>query len=97
MGGFDSRRVAFVDLSFRFDRDVAVMTAIPTELAVLMVGVAVRQAASPTAQLQALLTRTSAADALMAPAHGAFNRAAEALLHGGVAPARAALTGWQEP
>ncbi|MCW4462072.1 hypothetical protein OK349_10170 [Sphingomonas sp. BT-65] len=74
-----------MDLSFRFDRDIAVMTAIPTELAVLMVGVAVRQAASPTAQLQALLARTTAADALLAPAHGAFNHATET-----------ALTGWQE-
>lgn len=84
-----------MDLSFRFDRDIAVMTAIPTELAVLMVGVAVRQAASPTAQLQALLSRTTAADALLAPAHGAFNHAAEALLNGGAA-SKAALTGWQE-
>lgn len=74
-----------MDLSFRFDRDIAVMTAIPTELAVLMVGVAARQAASPTAQLQAALDRPLPAGALFAPAHGAFNGAVEA-----------ALTGWQE-
>lgn len=74
-----------MDLSFRFDRDVAVMTAIPTELAVLMVGIAARQAASPTAQLQAELDRPVPAGALFAPAHGAFNRAVEA-----------ALTGWQQ-
>jgi len=74
-----------VDLSFRFDRDVAVMTAIPTELAVLMVGIAARQAASPTAQLQAALDRPLPAGALLAPVHGAFNRAVEA-----------ALTGWQQ-
>ena len=75
-----------MDLSFRFDRDVAVMTAIPTELAVLMVGVAVRQAASPTAQLQASLDRTRPADGLMTPAHGAFSRAAEIALNGGAGP-----------
>ncbi len=74
-----------MDLSFRFDRDVAVMTAIPTELAVLMVGIAARQAASPTAQLQASLDRSEPAGGLLTPAHGAFNRAAEA-----------ALTGWQQ-
>lgn len=85
MGGFDSRRVAFVDLSFRFDRDVAMTTAIPMGLAVLMVGVAARQAASPTARLHALLARAATANALLAPAHGAFSRATEA-----------ALTGWQE-
>jgi hypothetical protein len=83
-----------VDLSFRFDRDVAVMTAIPTELAVLMVGVAARQAASRTAQLQALLARTTAADALLAPAHGAFSHAAESALNSNAA--NVALTGWQE-
>ena len=74
-----------MDLSFRFDRDIAVMTAIPTELAVLMVGVAARQAASPTAQLQAVIDRPLPAGALLAPAHGAFNRAMEAT-----------LTGWQQ-
>lgn len=84
-----------MDLSFRFDRDIAVMTAIPTELAVLMVGVAVRQAASPTAQLQALLARTTATDALLAPGHGAFSRPTEMALNGGTA-SNVALTGWQE-
>ncbi|WP_343518054.1 hypothetical protein [Sphingomonas sp.] len=84
-----------MDLSFRFDRDIAVMTAIPTELAVLMVGVAVRQAASPTAQLQALLARTTSAEALLAPGHGAFNHAVETSLNGGTA-AEDTLTGWQE-
>ena len=85
-----------MDLSFRFDRDVAVMTAIPTELAVLMVGVAVRQAASPTALLQASLDRIHPAGGLMAPAHGAFNRATEAALNSAASP-DPALTGWQEP
>ena len=86
-----------MDLSFRFDRDVTVMTAIPTELAVLMVGVAARQAASPTAQLQASLDRPRPAGGLMAPAHGAFNRAAEVALRGGAALPDPALTSWQGP
>ena len=63
-----------MDLSFaRLDRDVAV-TAMPTELAVLLVGVAARQAASPTACVQARLTIVAPADSLLAPAHGAFHR-----------------------
>ncbi len=73
-----------MDLSFRFDRDVFerdwAVTAIPTELAVLMVGVAARQAASITAQLQAELSRVEAVGGLLSPAHGAFNRAVEATL-----------------
>lgn len=65
-----------MDLSFaRLDRDVAV-TAMPTELAVLLVGVAARQAASPTASIQTRLALAAPADALLAPAHGAFHRAA---------------------
>lgn len=65
-----------MDLSFaRLDRDVAV-TAMPTELAVLLVGVAARQAASPTAYAQTRLALAAPAEALLAPAHGAFNRAA---------------------
>ncbi|HEY0624122.1 hypothetical protein [Sphingomonas sp.] len=74
------------------------MTAIPTELAVLMVGIAARQAASPTAQLQAMLDRPVPAGALLAPAHGAFNRAMEVSLTGGAgaASSNTALTGWQQ-
>ena len=57
-----------MDLSFaRLDRDVAV-TAMPTELAVLLVGVAARQAASPTACIQTRLALAVPADALLAPA-----------------------------
>ena len=64
----------FVDLSFaRLDRDFAV-TAMPTELAVLLVGIAARQAASPTAQAQARLMVTTPMEALLAPVHGAFHR-----------------------
>ena len=65
-----------MDLSFaRLDRHVAV-TAMPTELAVLFVGVAARQAASPTARAQARLTVSRPMDTLLAPVHGAFHRAA---------------------
>ena len=65
-----------MDLSFaRLDRDVAV-TAMPTELAVLLVGVAARQAASPTARAQARLGVRAPVDALLGPLHGAFHRAA---------------------
>ncbi|WP_431469062.1 hypothetical protein [Sphingosinithalassobacter sp. LHW66-3] len=64
-----------MDLSFaRLDRDVAV-TALPTELAVLLVGVAARQAASPTAAAQARLSGTAPEADLLAPPHGAFHRA----------------------
>ena len=74
-----------MDLSFaRLDRDFAV-TAMPTELAVLLVGVAARQAASPTAALQASLAPMEPVDLLLAPLHGAFN-----------AIVAAALTRWQQ-
>jgi hypothetical protein len=64
-----------VDLSFaRLDRNTAV-TALPTELAVLLVGVAARQAASPTACSQARLTGATDEVDLLAPEHGAFHRA----------------------
>ena len=62
-----------MDLSFsRFEADVTV-TALPPDLAVLMVGVAARQAASPTAMLQAALRASDATPDWFAPAHGAFN------------------------
>lgn len=73
-----------MDLSFRFDRDISV-TAIPTGLAVLMVGVAARQAASPTARLQGDLARAQPMRGLLAPVHGAFNAAVAS-----------ALTGWKD-
>jgi len=61
-----------VDLSFsRFEADVQVV-ALPPDLAVLMVGVAARQAASPTAMVQARLPRIHRSDPFV-PAHGAFN------------------------
>ncbi|MEP9358729.1 hypothetical protein [Sphingomonas sp. KR3-1] len=65
-----------MDLSFaRLERDVAV-TAMPTELAVLLVGVAARQAASPTARAQARLGLIAPVEQLLAPAHGAFHASA---------------------
>jgi hypothetical protein len=78
-----------VDLSFsRFDADVTVV-ALPPDLAVLMVGVAARQAASPTAMVQASLPAPDLRPDLFAPAHGAFNLAVARLL----APASPA--GWE--
>ncbi|WP_448662990.1 hypothetical protein ACG3SL_20535 [Sphingomonas sp. CJ20] len=52
------------------------VTAMPTELAVLLVGIAARQAASPTARAQARLAIVAPVDTLLAPVHGAFHRAA---------------------
>jgi hypothetical protein len=72
-----------LDLSFaRSDRHV---TALPTELAVLLVGVATRQAASPTARVQARLAKFDPDYSPLAPREGSF--------HAAVA---AALTRWQE-
>ncbi|MCD2323266.1 hypothetical protein LQ953_04440 [Sphingomonas sp. IC-56] len=48
----------------------------PTELAVLLVGVAARQAASPTARVQARIGMAAPADTAMAPGHGCFHQAA---------------------
>ena len=56
----------------RFDTAVE-LTELPEELAVLMVGVAARQAASPTAARWVRLERSSPAETLLAPGHGAFN------------------------
>ena len=69
-----------MDLSFsRFEFD-APLTVLPPDLAVMMVGVAARQAASPTALCQSRLLRTPIAAALFAPLDGAFDgRVAAAL------------------
>jgi hypothetical protein len=63
-----------VDLSFsRFEHDASV-AILPADLAVMMVGIAARQAASPTALFQSRLLETPAVTAnLFAPLHGAFN------------------------
>ena len=69
-----------MDLSFsRFEADVTVV-ALPPDLAVLMVGVAARQAASPTAMLQAALPPRHLLWDRFAPPHGAFNFAVARLL-----------------
>lgn len=49
------------------------VTALPVELAVLLVGVASRQAASPTARMQATIDRVHPAGALLAPLDGCFS------------------------
>lgn len=62
-----------MDLSFtRFDRHTPVVT-LPTELAVLMVEMTARQAASPTATIYARSARVRLDSALFAPVDGAFN------------------------
>ena len=63
----------------------------PTELAVLLVGVAARQAASPTARVQARIGMAAPADTLLAPGHGCFHRTA-AWTMGTEARMKAALT-----
>jgi hypothetical protein len=59
---------------------VNVVTALPTELAVLLVGVAARQAASPTARIQARLMIAGVSTSPLAPAGGAFSALAAAAL-----------------
>ena len=56
----------------RFDKAVE-LTELPEDLAVLMVGIAARQAASPTAARWALMGRRGPEETLLAPVHGAFN------------------------
>jgi len=74
-----------LDLSFpRFDRDVE-LTVLPGDLAVLIVGIAARQAASPTAVVQAAFAREQPDPKLFAPLHGAFN-----------GPMATALMRWKE-
>jgi hypothetical protein len=62
-----------MDLSFsRFEADASV-TVLPPDLAVLMVGIAARQAASPTALLHAHLVPAFHYRSWFTPEHGAFN------------------------
>ncbi|URW75311.1 hypothetical protein M9980_12320 [Sphingomonas donggukensis] len=79
-----------MDLSFarsqNFARSLGThVTVLPVELAVLLVGVVSRQAASPTARVQALLSRGASAHARLAPRAGAFDAATAQ-----------ALTRWQQ-
>jgi len=69
-----------LDLSFsRFVADVEV-SLLPAELAVLMVGVAARQAASPTALAHAGCAPLAGELRLFAPVDGAFNGTVAQLL-----------------
>jgi len=62
-----------LDLSFPgFDRNTEV-TRLPGDLAVLMVGIAARQTASPTAVAQARFGRIGDPSPLLQPLDGAFN------------------------
>ena len=77
-----------MDLSFARSSNFgsATVTALPTELAVLLSGIVARQAASPTARAQAQLAFPAAAlDRPLAPALGSFH-----------ALAAVALRRWQE-
>ena len=70
-----------LDLSFsRFEQDLSV-ALLPTDLAVLMVGVAARQAASPTALAQAQVVRGACVPGLLCPGDGAFCGVVAALLN----------------
>jgi hypothetical protein len=74
-----------LDLSFpRFDLQEE-LTQLPGDVASLITGVAARQAASPTAQVQARFGTTMIDPRLFAPIHGAFNGSTAA-----------ALTRWRE-
>lgn len=69
-----------MDLSFPgFDRNTEV-TQLPGDLAVLMVGIAARQTASPTAVAQARFGRIGHPSRLLQPLDGAFNGPTAALL-----------------
>ena len=82
---FAGKAARHVDLGFfRFDRHGSLPT-LPHDLAVLMVEMAARQAASPTAAVFARGTRARPDSPLFAPLDGAFN--------GAVAQA---LTRWEE-
>jgi hypothetical protein len=62
-----------LDLSFSgFDRNTEV-TQLPGDLSVLMVGIAARQSASPTAVAQARFGRIGQRSRLLEPLDGAFN------------------------
>ena len=72
-----------MDLSYlRFDHDASV-TVLPPDLAVLMVGVAARQAASPTALAQAKLFPRVTEISPFFPSSGAFDAEVAARLAGG--------------
>jgi hypothetical protein len=74
-----------LDLSFPgFDRESEV-TQLPSDLAVLMVGIAARQTGSQTAAVQASFGRLTDTSRLLNPLDGAFN-----------GPMAAALLRWKD-
>lgn len=83
--GAGAGRETILDLGFpRFDR-AHELAELPDDLAVLLVGVAARQAASPTAVGWARIGRISPQETLFAPLHGAFN-----------GPVASAILRWKE-
>lgn len=66
-----------MDLSFAFEPNASVRP-LSADLAMMLVAIVARQAASPTARVQGRLSRHRGARALLAPIHGAFNLAASA-------------------
>jgi hypothetical protein len=69
-----------VNVSFPpFGKDVRV-TQLPTDIAVMLVGIAARQAASPTALFQARIAANPVEINLLVPADGTFNLAAARML-----------------
>ncbi|OYY70417.1 MAG: hypothetical protein B7Y47_10265 [Sphingomonas sp. 28-63-12] len=54
--------------------------ALPGDLAVLLVGIAARQATSPTAMIGACAAMPNRPQEWLRPAHGAFNRAMAATI-----------------
>lgn len=68
-----------MDLSFARSHPQPV-ALLPIELAVLLVGVASRQAASPTARTQTMLAVADANHALLRPDGGCFSAATAAAL-----------------
>lgn len=67
-----------MDLHFTRFEPQGELTILPPDLAVLMVDVSARQAASPTAALWGRMNAFAAASSLLAPAHGSFNDAVAA-------------------
>ena len=84
-----------MDLSFnRWEQDAG--AALAGGFAVLLVGVAARQAASPTARAQARLERRRRPDDRLRPRGGCFSApVAQALARVAQAPAGQSLTGLQ--
>ena len=63
-----------MDLSYlRFDHDASVAVSLPPDLAVLLVGVTARQAASPTATAQARMAPDIADGSPFHPVSGSFH------------------------